>query len=198
MKRSISIAAAVGLLCVAAARADAGLIGATVSSTYYFPNLGSLVDDDGTQKVAPTATFLVFGGVAIETITDTQIVVFDSTGFAFGTFNGPIFDFLGSGNLITGLTINSSSNMTGFTASNITLLSDGAGGQLVELNFQGLKTAATSHSTWRRLPLPGRRPPATHAYFDRPRTDERHPLWHHVRLQRTLHLASQAEIRSAI
>ncbi len=145
-------------------QASAGLIGSTVNSTYYFPSLGSPDPDTSeTKKVSPTAAFLVYGLIG-ETVTDTQIIIVNSSSFSnSGTFNGPIFDFLNSGTLITGVTVNAATNVSGFTASRITLLTDDAGGQLIEVNLKGLPFQAGLNVTLdvaTKAPAPAAPPPA--------------------------------------
>lgn len=53
----------------------------------------------------------------------------------------------GSGNLISGVTVDGVTNVLGFSASQILLTSDGAGGQLVELNIQDLLFTPGSNVT---------------------------------------------------
>jgi hypothetical protein len=122
-------------------QANAGLIGTTVDAKFYLPNLQTPVQDYGSQMVNPTAFFsLSFGETT--TITDTQIIYTSPPDFGTyvtAPFNGYVFDFLDSGSLIEHVTVDSSSTLSGFNPSFATLASDGAGGQLVELNLgQGL------------------------------------------------------------
>jgi hypothetical protein len=137
MKRAILILAVMGLLFGGMTQAKAGgLIGSTVNSTYYFPTPTSVYEDDGTQVVNPTASFLAFDTVG-ELVTNTQIILSNpfnlDTSFTSASFNGPVFDFIGSGNLITGVTIDSATNVSPV----VTLTSDGSGGQLISINLQG-------------------------------------------------------------
>jgi hypothetical protein len=104
-----------------------------------FPNVNTVYEDDGTKTVP--ATFLAFGDIG-ESVTDTQIQISNPgqivSGFVPGAFNGPSFDFLGSGNLIVSVTVDPASQAPGFDASRLSLSPDGSGGQLVQINFEGL------------------------------------------------------------
>jgi hypothetical protein len=143
MKRAILGLAVLALLFGGMRQARAGgLIGTTVDTKFYEPNLSTLQQDYGSQVVNPTAFFSLFIGETA-TITNTQIIytspTFSGT-YVTAPFNGYVFDFLNSGNLITNVTVDPSSTLSGFDPSKyLTLTSDGAGGQLVELNLgQGL------------------------------------------------------------
>jgi hypothetical protein len=141
MKRAILGLAVLALLFGGVGQAKAGLIGLTVDAKLYIPDLNTLQQDYGKQVVNPTAFFsLSFTETA--TITDTQIIYTSPTGsgtYVTASYNGYVFDFLNSGNLITKLTVDPSSTLSGFNPSYATLTSDGAGGQLVGVNLgQGL------------------------------------------------------------
>jgi hypothetical protein len=141
MKRLILGLAALTLVASGVGQAKAGLIGTTVDTKFYYPNLTTVYQDFGSKLVNPTAFFSLYGGETT-TITNTQIIYTSPQGFgAYQTtsFNGYVYDFLNSGNLITKVTVDASSTLSGFSPSSVTLASDGAGGQLVELNLnQGL------------------------------------------------------------
>jgi hypothetical protein len=145
-KSSILIAAVLALLLSAANNAHAGLIGSTVNSTYYFPDLSSPFENDGTQVVNPTANFNPFGEVG-EVVSDSQIVLTNTAGielfFSPGAFNGPVFDFTG-GQTITGVSLDGASTVTPVS---ITLSPDGSGGQLVAINMEGLPFPADANVT---------------------------------------------------
>jgi hypothetical protein len=138
MKRFCLFVAALALVFGGVGQARAGLAGVSVNSTYYFPDTGSPFENDGTQTIP--ASFNAFGEVG-ESVTNTQIIltniVGDDLSFTPASFNGPIFDFINSGSLISGVTIDGATNVP-ITASDITLTTDGAGGQLVEVNLQSL------------------------------------------------------------
>jgi hypothetical protein len=141
MTRAILGLAVLALLFGGVRQAKAGLIGTTVDTKFYYPNLNTLQQDYGSQLVNPTAFFSLFEGETT-TITNTQIIytspLFSGT-YVTASFNGYVYDFLDSGNLITKVTVDPSSSLSGFDPSFVTLTSDGAGGQLVELNLgQGL------------------------------------------------------------
>jgi hypothetical protein len=144
MKRAILGLAVLALLSGGVRQAKAGLVGTTVNAQGYYPNLNTPQTNYGTQVVNPTAFFSLLEGETT-TITKTQII-YTSPDY-FGTyltanFNGYVYDFLDSGNLITKVTVDPSSTLSGFDPSFVTLTSDGAGGQLVELNLgQGLSFA---------------------------------------------------------
>lgn len=140
MKRSVLMVAGLILFFggVGQARA-ASLIGSTVDVSFYYPNLQTLYEDFGTQVVNPTASWTLYIGETT-TITSTQIVYHSPTSsgqYATEPFNGYVYDFLNSGNLITGVTIDPSSTLSGFNSSYVKLTPDGAGGQLVQLNLGG-------------------------------------------------------------
>jgi hypothetical protein len=141
MKRAILGVAVLALLCGGERQAKAGLIGATVDTKLYFPDLDTLQQDYGKQLVNPTAFFSTLDGETT-TITNTQIIYTSPPNFGTyvtDNFNGYVYDFLDSGNLITHVTVDPSSTLSGFDPLKVTLTSDGAGGQLVELNLgQGL------------------------------------------------------------
>jgi hypothetical protein len=124
-----------------ARQANADLIGLTVDAKLYIPDLKTLQQDYGTQVVNPTA-FFSLSFTETTTITGTQIIYTSPTisgTYLTASFNGYVFDFLNSGNLITKLTVDPSSTLSGFNPSFATLTSDGAGGQLVGVNLgQGL------------------------------------------------------------
>ncbi len=112
-----------------------------MDTKFYVPNLNTLYQDFGKQTVNPTAFFSLFIGETT-TITDTQIIYTSppSSGtYLTAPFNGYVYDFIDSGNLIKSVSVDPSSTLSGFSPSEVTLTSDGAGGQLVELNLgQGL------------------------------------------------------------
>ena len=142
MKRVILGLAVLALLFVGVGQAKAGgLVGTTVDTKFYYPNLQSLIEDYGSQLVNRTAFFSLYGGETT-TITNTQIIYTSPPNFGTyitASFNGYVYDFLNSGNLITNVTVDPSSTLSGFDPSYVTLTSDGAGGQLIELNLgQGL------------------------------------------------------------
>ena len=141
MKRLILVLAALTLMAGDAKQAKAGLIGTTVDVKFYYPNINTVYQDFGSKVVNPTAFFSLYIGETT-TITNTQIIYTSppSSGtYTSTSFNGYVYDFLNSGNLITNVTVDPSSTLTGFSPSSVKLVSDGAGGQLVELNLgQGL------------------------------------------------------------
>jgi hypothetical protein len=141
MKKLMMGVVVTGLVLVGAGQSRADLLGTNVNSTYYFPSLSNPYENDGTQTVNPTANFLAFGEVG-ETVTHNQILLSNPTNFngffTSGAFNGPVFDFLNVGNLIKSVAVDPATNVPGFGPGNVTLASDGAGGQVVQVNLQGL------------------------------------------------------------
>lgn len=140
MKMKPLMLVSLALLFSVVGHAKAGLIGSTVDVKIFYPDLNTLYQDYGQQAVNPTAFFSHFQETF--TVSDSQIIFTAPSGSSgsFGTesFNGPVYDFLNSGNLISGLFLDPTTTLSGFSQSDITLTSDGAGGQLVELNVQGL------------------------------------------------------------
>ena len=141
MKRAILSFAVLALLFGGVRQAKADLIGVTVDTKFYEPDLKTLQQDFGSQVVNPTAFFSLFSTEST-TITDTQIIYTSPTHsgtYVTASFNGYVYDFLNSGNLITKVTVDPSSTLSGFDPKRVTLTSDGAGGQLVGLDLgQGL------------------------------------------------------------
>jgi hypothetical protein len=141
MKRLILGLAALTLVAGDVGQAKAGLIDTTVDTKFYYPNISTVYSDFGTEVVNPTAFFSLYNNETT-LITNTQIIYTGPDGsgtYASPAFNGYVYDFLDVGNLITSVTVDPSSTLAGFSQSSVTLTSDGAGGQLVELNLnQGL------------------------------------------------------------
>ena len=142
MKRAIWMLAVLAFLLGGVGQANADLIGTTVEGLYGEPTATTIYQNFGTYVVNPTATFLVTPANAQAEITSDQIVLtfFPSNGTFFSTaFNGPISDFsIDSGSLITGVAVDAATNLPGLNSSRVNLTSDGSGGQLVEVNFEGL------------------------------------------------------------
>ena len=149
MRPAFVVLAVLALLLGGVGQARAGLVGSTVHATYDFP-YGTLYQDNGTQIVtSPSVSFTASdptGYVFLtETVSDTQISLqTNDIGLWSGPFQGPLFDFLGSGNLISGVTVNGATNWPGFDQSRVTLISDGAGGQIIEVNLGGLNVTVSS------------------------------------------------------
>jgi hypothetical protein len=142
MKHATLALATAALLLVGAGQAKAQLIGSTVDVAWYYPDTQHLGQDFGQKVVNPTAMWVLLGNETT-TITDNQIFYTSPSPagqYATASFNGFIYDFRNSGNLIRTVTVDPSSTLSGFDPSTrLHLLSDGAGGQLVELDLgQGL------------------------------------------------------------
>ena len=141
MMRLVFILAGCALLVGGQGRAMAGLVGLSVDAKFFDPDLKTFQQDYGTKLVNPTALFAL-SFTETTTITNNQIIYTSPTNFGTyqtAAFNGYVFDFLNSGNLIAKVTIDSSSTLSGFSSSFATLTTDGMGGQLVGVNLgQGL------------------------------------------------------------
>jgi hypothetical protein len=147
MKRILITIAAIATPLLAAEQVRAGLIGDDVNGQWFYPNLSTPIQNMGTTLVNPTAVFelLVGGSVTHQvftTVTDQNISisVTNDAGDHFGsaTFNGPSLDFLSPASQITGISIDPATNVAGFNLSQVSLVSDGSGGQFVDINVQGL------------------------------------------------------------
>ena len=119
-----ALAFTAGLAVLAHAPAHAqGLNGQMVNVTILYPNQASVYENEGTQLVVPTGTtFLDTYGNTTTTVTPGQVVfTFNSSStFGTGTFNGfQIAETGGAPATITGVTLDSSSNLSGFDASRI-------------------------------------------------------------------------------
>ncbi len=139
MKRLILLLFALALLLGGVGQAKAGLMGYEVDVSFYYPNRPTLYQDFGKHFVNPTASWTLFGGETT-TLTNTQILYYSPPAagqYQTQPFNGYVYDFLHSGNLITGVTVDPSSTLSGFTSKYVKLTSDGAGGQFVELDLGG-------------------------------------------------------------
>ena len=134
MKALVGLAAVLALAGAAPAFA-AGFAGDTVNGTYYYPDTGSVYEDDG-SAVAPTSFFFNTGFPnTTATVGDTQITIsFDAGGGAFNgtSFNGPVITDLTSSR-ITGVTLDAATTLAGFTASDLSFTSNS-----VSFNLEGL------------------------------------------------------------
>ena len=119
-----ALAFTAGLAVLAHAPAHAqGLNGQMVNVTILYPNKATVYEDEGTKTVASAGTtFLDTHGNTTTTVTPGQVVfTFISTGtFGKATFNGfQIAETGGAPATITGVSLDSSSNLSGFDASRI-------------------------------------------------------------------------------
>ncbi|WZO98029.1 PEP-CTERM sorting domain-containing protein [Isosphaeraceae bacterium EP7] len=133
--------AALALMSGMLTRVDAGMINHSIHSQYFSPNINSLYHDQGTQVVAPTATFQAkqFGSPFLQAVlsdtnlTITSLITGNQT-FANSSFNGFSFTDI-AGNLgVNTFAIDPSSNIVGFSSSRITLTQ----GRLL-VNLAGLR-----------------------------------------------------------
>ena len=116
-------------------RAEAGFINHTIHGEYLFPSTTTVNQELGTKLVSPTATFDNVGINAL-TVYDTYMILTTEVPTDTKTmapFNGfGLFDT--SGNLgVSSFTVDPSTNVPRFLASDVTLLND-----RVLINIQGL------------------------------------------------------------
>ncbi|HEX4739824.1 MAG TPA: PEPxxWA-CTERM sorting domain-containing protein [Caulobacteraceae bacterium] len=113
----------------------AGFTGDTVDGAYHFPDTSTVVLDGG-GAVAPTSFFFSTGlPNTTATVGATQITLsFDAGGGTFNpaSFSGVVITDLTEAD-ITGVTLDPSTSVPGFTASDLSFTSDS-----VSLNLQGL------------------------------------------------------------
>jgi len=132
------------LLLVSGRAAQAGLIGATVDVSAYFPNTTSLYTDGGNRVVSDAVEYLMgsfapYNGLWVVDITDSQMLI-EWTGFRSGTFEPAIFNgfFLTGPPILTA--VNDVSSVFAPVSINI------VGGNVLQLNYQGLGVPAFSTS----------------------------------------------------
>lgn len=97
----------------------AGIIGDSVNVTHYFPNLGNVNYNLGTQ-VVPTGSFSYFGLYTINVF--DSYLTYDSSSvstWSNGTFNGPVITDL-TNSPFTSVSLDPSSSYAGFNASRLT------------------------------------------------------------------------------
>ena len=135
----------VAALTLTAVSAKADLIGQQVVVDYDYPTIGSVFATLGTGTV--TAGGLTFGNPPMSTATSDYTVfaaqlvlenVFDETlNYGSATFNGYVLTETGGSPVaITGVSIDSATNVSGFTSSDVSFDSTD-----VYLNMQGLQPA---------------------------------------------------------
>jgi hypothetical protein len=110
-----------GAAMLAGSPASAGLLGDSVTLNYNYPTESAVLESLGTETVSPTAPFSSFGQTAY-LVTDSTLEITDISGsdiyFLAAAFNGvQLVDNTHSD--ITGVTIDSSSNLAGLTSSDI-------------------------------------------------------------------------------
>jgi hypothetical protein len=143
--RSALSLTALATLGLAAARPAAaqGFTGQSVQVTQRFPDMTTVVEDDGTRTVTPTgATFTDTSGITT-VVTPTQIQFSLGPSFSaldFSTsesFNGFVVSETGSSpTAITGFSIDPATNVTGFDRSQVTLDSTDIFANFRNLTFQ--------------------------------------------------------------
>jgi MYXO-CTERM domain-containing protein len=126
------------LLALLAAPAHAGLIGATVNVSAYFPNTSSVYVDPGNVVVSdaleyPAGSYSIFTGSVAVDVSDTQIILDDTTNNALpaspADFNGYILRVI-SGPAIASASVDPAS---GWVPVEVTVVN----GDL-RINYQGL------------------------------------------------------------
>ncbi|HZZ31755.1 MAG TPA: PEPxxWA-CTERM sorting domain-containing protein [Phenylobacterium sp.] len=142
--RNTLLAAATGLALAASGSAHAqSLLGDTVDLTYFFPIIGSTIEDDGTQVVSPQASYLSFRTI-LTTVNANSIVSGTTpqgpTFFGSADFSGVVITDLSHSNII-GVSIDAASNLVGFDLSRVSFTGDS-----VSLNFEGLATGANTRA----------------------------------------------------
>ncbi len=142
-----ALALAAGLAALTHAPAHAqSLNGQPVNVKFFFPNQTTLFNDEGTQTVTPAgAAFTEITGNATQTVTPGQITFTFNTSASFNpaVFNGfQITETGGSPVTITGVSLDPSSNLTGFDASRISF-----DAKDVFANFQSLSFTPSSKVT---------------------------------------------------
>jgi PEP-CTERM motif len=140
MKRLLKLSCAVALTAglFLPLSAHAGVVGDSVNATYYFPNLSTVYEDDGTQIVNPTATWTAFGQIT-STLSDTQLVITFEADSAFdpATFNGDVYtDFTKNWAAVT---VDPATTLSSFNAGDITV-----SGDQLEVNFAGVGGFSTT------------------------------------------------------
>jgi hypothetical protein len=126
--------------------ADAGLLGATVNMSAYYPTAASLYDNGGNVVVSggveyPAGSFSLYNNSWQIDITDTQIIITDLTSqglpFSPATFNGWILHVVSGPDIVSA----TGDGASGFLPSAISVVN----GDLL-LNFQGITGPAGSSS----------------------------------------------------
>ncbi len=128
------------------ANANAALLdGKTINYQYYFPNVSSpYSNSDNGDKVVGAGIEVsnVAENIATMDISDTNIYIdfLSSSSWTISTFNGfKLTDTLNNIANFTSVSINSATNMVGFSLSNITVLADE-----IWVNWQGLSFDANT------------------------------------------------------
>jgi hypothetical protein len=146
MRFVVVVLAAAGILATPK-RADAGFMTQTLEYTYYFPDTASPFD---------SSTFVVSNAVersslasgnagsdfATLDVSDTAILVdfYNGSSFTPSTFNGFVLSDINSTvPAITGVTVNSATNMSGFDASRVSFSAD-----KIFVNLEGLSFDANT------------------------------------------------------
>jgi hypothetical protein len=135
------------LLLFSGRAAQAGLIGATVDVSAYFPNTTSLYADGGNKVVSdaleyPVGSFGSYNGFWAVDITDSQMLI-EWTAFKFGPFQPAIFNgfFL---SIVSGPPILTAVNDVSAVFAPVSI--NIVGGNVLQLNYQGLSVPAFSTS----------------------------------------------------
>jgi len=121
INKLFSALTALGLMAVSMV-ANAGLIGATVNQTFYFPNQSSLYCNNGNAVVGAGVEYASgcsgFGPVVTD-ITDSQLIVdTGGTGWTSGSFNGFLLSIVSGSNIVSAIYNGGSMNVTALQVEN--------------------------------------------------------------------------------
>ena len=130
--KKISVLASAALLAFSAVGAHASLVGDTVEGSYYYPDTSTFFEDMGTSVISASGTQFTSDPLVLTVTGDTITANFANAGFWFAAdFNG--FELANLSKNFGAITLNSMSNMVGFTNANFS-----ASGNLLTVNWQGL------------------------------------------------------------
>ena len=126
MKQSVSallIGSALLIVLGSAARAQT-FLGQAVEAQYFFPDLGTLLENDGTQTVTAGGVTYDLCSTQVNTeVLPTQIIQTYTVGSTFNpsAFNGvELSEVGGTPATITGVTVDATSDLPGFVAGDVT------------------------------------------------------------------------------
>lgn len=137
----MKLVAAAAFALLSAGAASAGIVGDSIHAQYFYPDESSLYDEIGTAVVTAGGVDLVYSGYFTLHLSDNQIVA-DSFQFSSywnpSLFNGLILTNL-SNNFPSGYMVDGSTNMVGFSASNVSIT-----GNQLKINWNGLSFDETT------------------------------------------------------
>ncbi len=142
---------------------SATLIGDVVNDSYYYPDLSTQIRNGGNEVVSPLANYSFQIGVARvnTTVTSNQISIYvvspDNAHFFVAPFNGEIISSPSSPNIM-GINIDGSTNLAGFTRSDLSFTPTS-----VSVNLQALQLHAGQQQIVLDLAFPQQVSPASQA-----------------------------------